>query len=166
MSIRRLLISAGFVLVLVAAAAASVVAGVVPVPGTPTAGVHDATAKGPFRGPVYQVKERVVNLADPGARRYLKFALALQFESESPEYERAEPRERSQMEARFAEQLGINRFIIDDTLTTLLSATTVADVTTQAGKEALREEIRNTLNTVMLGDHRITQVLFTEFVVQ
>src|SRR5829696_3343962 len=43
------------------------------------AGAAGTSAETRF-GPTYVIKDRIVNLADPGGRRYLRFSVTLQFE--------------------------------------------------------------------------------------
>src|SRR5262245_14260965 len=42
--------------------------------------VAPASAVDGHFGPTYVIKDRIVNLADPGGRRYLRFSVAIQFQ--------------------------------------------------------------------------------------
>jgi flagellar FliL protein len=54
---------------------------------------------------------------------------------------------------------------IRDTVLLLLSSRTCADVSSTQGKLQLKEALLSRINAV-LGEERVTQVLFTEFVIQ
>src|SRR5437762_1372056 len=50
---------------------------------TPAAGEHVVETK---FGPTFVIKDRIVNLADPGGRRYLRFSVTIQFAPETTEH--------------------------------------------------------------------------------
>lgn len=99
-------------------------------------------------GPVYPLDPFLVNLVEPGRPRYLKVVLQLELDGPqvSAELDGLKPKVR-------------------DTLLTLLSSKSSADLATVADKEHLRNEIVHRLNS-FLGTGRVVEVYFTEFVVQ
>ncbi len=99
-------------------------------------------------GPVYALDPFLVNLADSGRSRFLKVVVSLELDSApvSGELDGLKPKVR-------------------DTLLTLLSSKTVADLVTVADKERLRNEIIHRLNA-FLSAGKVVEVYFTEFVVQ
>ena len=90
----------------------------------------------------------VVNLADPGRPRYLKLVVQVELNSgqASGELEALKPKSR-------------------DALLMLLSSKTSEEMVTVGGKETLRNEIMRRLNS-LLTQGKVTEVYFTEFVVQ
>ncbi len=90
----------------------------------------------------------VVNLADPLGRRYLKVGIDVEVNT---------------LEGVEKVQAGMAQ--IKDTLLLLLSSKTYADLASISNKLALKTEIVARMNQVM-NDAFITQVYFTEFVIQ
>ncbi len=99
-------------------------------------------------GPVYPMDPFLVNLADPGRPRFLKVVIQLELD--------ADP---------VATELDALKPKVRDALLTLLSSKGSADLVTVADKERLRNEILHRLNA-FLSVGRVTEVYFTEFVVQ
>ena len=116
------------------------------------------TAKKPQAPPVIPKKNEIlpmidldpfiINLADRDARRYLKVKMSLEVSDKKVEDE---------IKKRMPE--------IRDIITLLLSSKTYADLSTIDGKLALKTEIVNRLNSVIISG-RVTNVFFTEFVIQ
>ncbi len=106
-----------------------------------------------------------MNLADSGALRYIKIALAL--EIEDPSLKGALPRgdEYRRRQEELAKELRPFTPLLDDQITTVLAAKTVIQLTTPDGKEQLRQELLEQFNKV-LPEHRVLNVYYTEFVIQ
>ncbi len=133
--------------------------------GSAGAGNHGVQAPASPVGILYLAKERVVNLADSGALRYIKIALAL--EIEDPSLKGALPRgdEYRRRQEELAKELRPFTPLLDDQITTVLAAKTVSQLTTPDGKEQLRQELLEQFNKV-LPEHRVLNVYYTEFVIQ
>ena len=99
-------------------------------------------------GPVTPLESFIVNLADQDANRYLKLTAHLEVANESVV---------SAVEARNPQ--------IRDAFITLLASKSIADVADVKGKVKLRREMIMRLNDI-LGEGSVTQVYFTEFIVQ
>jgi flagellar FliL protein len=99
-------------------------------------------------GPVYAMDPFLVNLADPGRPRLLKVVLNLELDS-----------------GAVAAELDALKPKVRDTLLTLLSSKTMADLATVADKERLRNEIIHRVNTFIAAG-KVVEVYFAEFVVQ
>lgn len=100
-------------------------------------------------GPIFAIPEPfIVNLVGQNGRRYAKTTIAL--EMSSPELQK-------EVTAKIP--------LIRDTIIRVLSAKTFEDVSTSKGKERLKEEITQELNTFMV-DGYIKSVFLTEFVIQ
>ena len=108
-------------------------------------------------GPIYALKERIVNLADSKGKRYLKIALTLQFKAEPEATEKTAEMAKEEMAQRAP--------LIEDAVTTILTTKTFDQVITKDGKEALKTEIRDKLNE-LLGEGQVERVYITDFVVQ
>lgn len=108
----------------------------------------DSGAEAPLVGPIFSMKTFIVNLADPGGRRYLKVKLDLELTSKEAE---------SEMRARVAE--------VRDQIILALSSKTYQQIQGVAGKTVLREELMARANAV-LKKGKVKKAFFTEFVVQ
>ena len=67
--------------------------------------------------------------------------------------------------AAFEEEIGTGRQLIEDAVTSIISGKTAGEIATPEGKDALREEIRQAVETV-ISEPRVRRVLFTDFVTQ
>ena len=102
----------------------------------------------PDIGPIYPLEPFIVNLMDPGGKRYLKVTLELELSNEKmkPEMDKRLPQLR-------------------DTILTLLSSKSFKDICDLSGKYQLRAEILANLNRY-LKTGKVKSVYFTEFIVQ
>ena len=99
-------------------------------------------------GPVYPLDQFIVNLLSESGSRYLKTKVDLELSAETltPEIDKKKP-------------------LIRDIIVSTLSSKTYAEVSTQKGKNRLKDEIVDRLNEV-LADGHIKNIYFTDFVVQ
>ena len=97
---------------------------------------------------VFALKTFVVNLADPGGKRYLRVGIVLAFKEIALDRELEEKLPR-----------------VRDKILMILPSKTFDDIKTSAGKAALKAEIVNGLNS-FLKQGRISDLYFEEFVVQ
>ena len=111
-------------------------------PGEPAAGGAG------MAGPILPLTPFIVNLADPGGRRYLKATIELELDKKEGEGE---------FKGRLPE--------IKDQINSALSTKTSQQVLGGAGKQVLKEELTARLNTI-LKTAKVKNVFFTEFVVQ
>lgn len=116
-------------------------------------------------GPMYVLKERVVNLADPGGRRYLKIGLSIEFTTQAAEFRKAGPEERKAKQAEFEKTIAPQVPLIEDAIITTLTARTSGDLSTPEGKQRLKSDLKESLNR-LLGGEQVGNVYFTQFVMQ
>jgi flagellar FliL protein len=120
-----------------------------------------------FPGFTYQVKDRVVNLADAGARRYLKVSIAFEVPEEPAKAKARKapptPAEMKEFDVEFGAHYQAK---INDVLTSVLSSKRSEDVTTQEGRERIREELRARINAFLPKEQQIAKILLTEFIIQ
>ncbi|MBW1975788.1 MAG: flagellar basal body-associated FliL family protein, partial [Deltaproteobacteria bacterium] len=96
----------------------------------------------------YQLDTFLVNLADPGGKRYLK--LTMELELDNP---------------KVIDEITKENFKIRDTILLILSSKEFDDISTVGGKLALKKEIMAKLNG-MLHTGKVLNIYFTEFLVQ
>ena len=102
----------------------------------------------PVKRPAVGMKEFVVNLADTEQTRYLKVNIELEVTSPA-----------------IGLACDANQAAIRSSLVELLSSKTYAEIRDIKGKAKLRQEVIVRLNEI-IGTNGITQVYFTDFIVQ
>ena len=96
----------------------------------------------------YPLDSFIVNLADPGGRRYLNIRIVLEFDDKE-----------------FAESLGKKVPQIRDKILMILPTKTFQEIQSVEGKNSLRATIIAELNNIV-QETKITNLYFQEFVVQ
>ncbi len=137
-----------------------------PVPAQPMPNLLPGSGLQQQPGIMYELDNKVVNLAEPGGLRYLQAAIVLELVPIDPMYYSLEPgEERDKIEEDFIGQIDARRPVIDDIITTKLSSKSFNEVATVDGKQALKDELMTAINDA-LGYQGVTNVYFTNFVVQ
>jgi flagellar FliL protein len=95
---------------------------------------------------IYKMEPFLVNLADPGQLRYLKVTLHVETLQKGEEFQKRLPQSR-------------------DSVLTILSTKNSRDIMTSEGKNALREEIKEKMNQLLM-ETKVRNIYFTEFVIQ
>ncbi len=116
-------------------------------------------------GPMYVLKDQVVNLADSTGRRYLKVGLSIEFSTGAAEFKKASPEERKAKQAEFDKALEPRVPQINDAIINILAARTPGDISTPEGKQRLKNDIKDALNRI-LGGEQVSNIYFTQFVMQ
>jgi flagellar basal body-associated protein FliL len=125
-------------------------------------------------GPTFTIRDRIVNLADPGGRRYLRFTVALEFEGchaeasapssstshlavydpglDSPEYQLATGGGKD-TEKDFQAQIKKYTPALEDIVTVVLSSRMYSDINSAEGKESVKKEIKDRVNRLLENEH-------------
>jgi flagellar basal body-associated protein FliL len=156
----------GGAILLGAGIAAAILMGVVPLPFGPAAEARAAAEKAkPPVTVMYTTKERVVNLTDKNASKYLKVALTLEFiDTKLKDPPKGEGVKAQQDE--FVKEMSGYAAVIDDVLTTTLSSKGSADLIKLDGKEQLKTDLVTNVNKALHGDEKVVNVYFTSFIIQ
>jgi flagellar protein FliL len=146
--------------------AAATVLGLVPLPFGPAAEARAAAerAKPPVTV-MYPTKERVVNLADKSASKYLKVVLTLEF-IDSKLKDPPKGAAVAQQQTEFATEMSPYSAIIDDALVTTLSSKSSNDLLKPDGKEQLKTDLINNVNRALHDEEKVVNVYFTSFIIQ
>lgn len=100
-------------------------------------------------GPTFAIPEPfIVNLMGQNGRRYVKAQIAL--ELSSPELQK---------------EVTTKILLIKDTIIRVMSSKTFEEISTPKGRDKLKEEIMQEINTYMV-DGYIKSILFSEFIIQ
>ena len=119
----------------------------------------------PGEGVMFDVGTKVINLADPGGRRYLKVGIFLEFAPHDTAWYTMATEQRAELQALFETEMATKQPVIEDLVISIISSKSFEQVYTLEGKEALRQEIINRINQ-MLPTQLVMYVYFNEFVVQ
>jgi flagellar protein FliL len=123
----------------------------------------------------YTIKDRIVNLADQGGRRYLKVSMILQVAEAAHKAEAAEAPEGTLVFTSYEATSGggpvgpatiPNSPQVQDAITVVLSSKRSDELMTNDGKERLREELKTKINTVMPAGQSVVKIFFTDFIIQ
>ena len=119
----------------------------------------------PGEGVLFDVGTKVINLADPGGRRYLKVGIFLEFAPHDTAWYTMATEQRAELQALFETEMATKQPVIEDLVISIISSKSFEQVYTLEGKEGLRQEIINRINQ-MLPTQLVMYVYFNEFVVQ
>jgi flagellar basal body-associated protein FliL len=156
----------GAAVLLGAAVAAAIVMGIIPLPIGPAAEARAAAEKAkPPVTVMYPTKERIVNLTDKTAAKYLKVAMTLEFidakVKDPPKGDAV-----TAQQADFAKEMSGHSAIIDDAVVLTLSAKSSADLLKTDGKDQLKSELIQNVNHALHDEEKVVNVYFTSFIIQ
>jgi flagellar FliL protein len=132
---------------------------------TPSPTPYNPGAVPPGSGIMEDVGAKVVNLADPGGRRMIRMGIVLEFAPDDPAYFTAAADAKATMTTNFTAEITPKLPIVNDVLVSVISSKTYAQVATQDGKDALRQEIIDELNNRLPG-FTIIYAYFTDVAAQ
>jgi flagellar FliL protein len=116
-------------------------------------------------GVMFNMSTKIINLADPTGRKYIRLTVVLEFDPNEPELAHMAEEEHAEVLTSFQEKINARMPIMDDAVITLLSTKTFEDLYTSAGKETLRQEVITEI-AERIPEYHLISVYFTEFVVQ
>jgi flagellar protein FliL len=129
----------------------------------------ESTTPVPGAGVMFNMSTKIINLADPSGRKYIRLTVVLEFQmpetdpnakkTSSGEGETVTP------EQEFQNELTTLTPVMDDAVITLLSTKTYEQLYTAEGKEGLRTELLSAIQS-RLPEYKLISIYFTEFVVQ
>lgn len=99
-------------------------------------------------GPVFEMDTFIVNLADPGGKRYLRITIALEVDHE-----------------KVVEELKNRLPQVKHKILMILPSKKVEDIQSVEGKDATMNEIMTALNALLING-KIKHLYYTEFVIQ
>jgi len=118
----------------------------------------------PGQGIMVDTSTKIVNLAEPGGKKFIRVTATLEFVPPAG-YESLPEEEKAAELALFTSEISTRIPVLDDTIVTILSSKDFQSVYTTEGKDALRQEIMDAVNT-RLPDYKVIYVYFKEFVMQ
>jgi len=119
----------------------------------------------PGDGLMVNAGAKIINLADLSGNKYIRISVVLEFLPPDPIYFELTEEEKNAYLDGFNQDMEAKMPIINDVIITLLSTKTFDTIYTVSGKDELRNEIMNQVNS-RIPEHRVIAVYFTEFVTQ
>jgi flagellar protein FliL len=119
----------------------------------------------PGEGIMFNMSTKIINLADPAGRKYIRLTMVLEFEPDNPEYKKLKAEEQKTYLTEFESKVTARMPMMDDVVITQLSTKTFEDLYTAAGKEKLRQELIKAIAS-RVTELKLISIYFTEFVVQ
>ena len=119
-----------------------------PAEATDHASPHAQHAPAVAQPVMYQMDPFLVNLSDPGGKRYLKLTMQLSMENTAAQTD-----------------LQNRMVVVRDSVIMMLSGKTFEEISSPAGKMALKREIMAKVNKT-LTQGQVKEIFFTEFLVQ
>jgi flagellar basal body-associated protein FliL len=127
----------------------------------------------------HMIKDRIITLADPGAKRYLKLTLGLMVRDLTPKpvaaggeiefiaYSEPEATDGVDTAAPKPKVLVLPNILkVQDVITTTMGSKRVDELNNEIGRERTREELKGRINAVLPKEKQVTEVLFVDFVIQ
>jgi flagellar protein FliL len=142
---------------------ASTTAKTADVPGEVAAPAESAEVA-PGQGIMVDTSTKIVNLNEPGGKKFIRVTATLEFAPPAGYAKLAEAEKTTEL-AKFMTEINTRVPVLDDTIVTLLSSKDFQSVYTTEGKDTLRQEIMTAVNT-RLPEYKVIYVYFKEFVMQ
>lgn len=98
---------------------------------------------------VVTIDDTVVNIKDPSMKKYVKFSLAITYDSKNK---------------KILEDINSNMYKIKDSIITVFKDKTINDIERENGIEGIKEEIKTNIDQI-LEDNTILSVYFTNLLV-
>ncbi len=137
-------------------------------PNEETAANHEASAPPeevtPGQGIMIDTSTKIVNLAEPGGKKFIRVTATLEFAPPAGFSSLPEEEKTAEL-STFTTEINSKIPVLDDTIVTLLSSKDFASVYSTEGKDTLRQEIMEAINT-RLPEYKVIYVYFKEFVMQ
>ena len=126
----------------------------------------------------FTIKDRIITLADPGAKRYLKLSIGLMVRDLTPKKAAAggeiefiayaEPDETNVVGQEGAAKPAPlpNLLKVHDVITSTMGSKRVDELNNAIGMERAREELKGRINAVLPKEKQVAEVLFIDFVIQ
>jgi len=134
-------------------------------PGASAAAAEPKTVEAKSQGLIYPTRERIINLADTGVLRYVKVIIS--FDIYDPDAKPLPKGEegKKKLDEWVKETRAHIGPVIDDEITTIITAKTSAELMSAEGKVRLKDELKERI-TKKLHGQKVLTVYLSEFVIQ
>jgi flagellar FliL protein len=119
----------------------------------------------PGEGLLMDTGTKIINLADPGGRKYIRINVVLEFVPPDASFYQLEGEAQLAYKEAFDEEITKRLPVINDIIIMLVSTKDYQTLYTADGKETLRNQMIEAINS-RLPEYKLMSVYFTEFVIQ
>lgn len=135
----------------------------------------DADADGVQKGIVVDLGDFILNLSDPNQKKYLKVNVALEVTRTATDPQLGGDSGKKEKEgegmsvdpaAALEAEMAQYKPAIRDVVISNFSSKTADEVATTAGKELVKEQIKEDVNAIFAGEREVIRVNFGEFIIQ
>ncbi|NLF83362.1 MAG: flagellar basal body-associated FliL family protein [Candidatus Gastranaerophilales bacterium] len=128
----------------------------------------------PERGIILDLGEFILNLSDPSAKRYLKVNVALELSRSELDPDLSVKPQKSGGHGAAAEdplaaiEKEMNQYkpAIRDAIISILSSKSAEELSSLAGKDLAKEQIKDAINPIFAGEREVIRVSFGAFIIQ
>jgi len=117
----------------------------------------------PEPGLMYPMQERVISIGESAGLHYVKIGIVLEFDVPDARGLKGEAYKKRQDE--FIKEMANRLPIMEDIVTSVLGTKTPASLSSEDGRESLRDEIKTRIGGVT-GERKLLNVYFTQFIIQ
>jgi flagellar protein FliL len=117
-------------------------------------------------GPVIDLEEFTVNLKDPGEEHYLRADLSISVTAEDPNFEKLSGEAIHKWEEEFNHEMAHYVPAIRDIVISSLTSKTSTELASTTGKDQLKLQIKDSVNTLFAGKRKVIRVNFENFIIQ
>ena len=122
------------------------------------------------RGLILDLGEFVLNLSDPKTRRYVKINVALELTriATDPKLEKAGEKKEGGSDSMAGVEQEMSQFkpAIRDAVINIISSKTAEELSSVAGKDMAKEQIKEQVNAIFGGEREVIRVSFGNFIIQ
>lgn len=119
----------------------------------------------PGEGLLLDTGTKIINLADPSGRKYIRINVVLEFVPPDASFYQLQGEAQVAYKEAFDEEINKRLPVINDIIIMLVSTKDYQTLYTADGKETLRNQMIDAINA-RLPEYKLMSVYFTEFVIQ
>ncbi len=122
------------------------------------------------KGLIVDLGDFTMNLSDPGMKRYLKVSVALELTKKPSDDEPVKSGgghgESAPAASPIETEMAQYKPAIRDAVISALSSKTSSELSTAAGKELAKDEITDSVDSILAGEREVMRVSFGQFIMQ
>jgi len=120
----------------------------------------------PTIGPVLPLEEFTVNLKDTTTERYLRANISLSITADDPKFGTLTGEAATKWQDEFKAEMASYVPSIRDIVIASLTKRTSAELSTAIGKQTLKDEIKQNVDGLLQGKHKVIRVNLENFIIQ
>jgi len=119
----------------------------------------------PGEGIMINTGTKIINITESNPNKYIRIGVTVEFAPNDSTYAKMTAEEKTAYVTTFTNELNPKMPMVDDQIITVLSTKAFDQLYTAAGKEVLRKELVEKINSRLGVEFKVLAVYFTEFVI-